>query len=316
MSSVQYAPTTTSTATTVTTAASSASSQTVVQNSPMNYYNNVLNAQTVYPSYGNPSDPNQTLNSKNGQPILRYPLDTPKYFMTFLINEYIRPSILQPIQMAAQQIIVMPMPGNLMDNQVVGFSPTERNSLLGVASEMSAASLMGSAGTKNTGSLAGAAGAIGTRIAEQSLNVFGNIGQAIAQQFGQAANPFLTVQLQGPTFRQHNFEWILSPNTPQETAQLTMIINTFKKYSLPALNMKTNGIYQTYPSIFKPIICPDDSNFFVYKYCVMPNFTVHYSPSGTFASFVGTPAPAVVSINMVLMEIELRFQADFTGKAL
>lgn len=77
----------------------------------------------------------------------------------------------------------------------------------------------------------------------------GNMTPLLMKAFGKAINPQLQLIYQGLGFRTFTMEFLFTPKTPEEAAQVTAIINTFVYASHPTIT-GTAGMYFIPPSIF------------------------------------------------------------------
>lgn len=314
--------TSSTTLSTLSSAASIAQSTTQSNTSSAFVSNLIANAQNN-PIIGQTVDPTAALEAQNGGfPILRYPLDGGEYFLALVINNYVRPSMLQPLSLTGKSIIALPVPAELIDSQNITYTPQNLWAAVGAASEYAAQQMYGSAGQgapgQTVGGMAGLLKGIIGRTAKGSANIVGGLGDAAAQLLGMAPNPFLTVQFLSPNFKQYMMNWSFSPNTPAESQQLNLIINTLKRHSLPSLNSATGGLFFNYPDIIKPILYPNSDLMWMFKYCVIQNVMVNWAAGGVPAFYAGTKQPGVVQLQLQMLEIELWTSDDawFQGKSI
>lgn len=306
-------------------AASTASTgATATQNAQSLLANKIAIAQRAA-SIGDSQNPTTAMELAASKPsILRYPADTGNYFMGLLISSYVRPSIFQPLSLQASVTIALPLPANMMDAQSIRYTPKQEDAIVGMAAERAAQQLGGSAATFSEGGIAGAAKLLqqgvtsATGLAARTAQSIGNavpgFGDAVAQLLGQAPNPFLTVQFTSPEFKQHQLSWTFSPNSPEESASLKVIIDTLKKHSLPSLSKWGGGAYMTYPDVVLPVYFPNPDQLYVFKYCVIQNIVVNWAPQGP-AFYSTTKAPSTVTVSITLLEIELWLQDSFVGNS-
>lgn len=315
-----------STISTLSSASSAAQSLSPNTNNSNSFITNLNNAALNTLNVGQPTDPTATLESQNaGFPILRYPLDGGQYFLALVINNYVRPSMLQSLSLTGKSIIALPVPNELIDSQSITYTPQQLAAAVGVATDDIARSMYGSAGQGAPGqTVGGMAGllqqsiGVGARAGKSIANIAGRLGDAAAQLLGMAPNPYLTVQFLSPNFSSHMMNWTFAPNDPAESQQLNLIINTLKKHSLPTLNQATGGLFFNYPDIIKPILYPNSDLLYQFKYCVLENVLVNWTAGGVPSFHSGTKHPAVVQLQLKFLEIELWTADDpwFDGKAI
>jgi hypothetical protein len=276
-----------------------------------------------------PVDPAASLSADIGLQTLQYPMDGGQYYIAFFISKYTRASVTDPASISSDSVITLPVPAELMDTQSVSYSPVHRSIAVEgaiAAFKESIHSLANMLGTKPPGGTEGAynrfgAGGqgptgsgsqilqgLGGRTAVEGANILAGGGGAVGQTLGIAPNPFLTVELISPNFKEHTFSWKLSPSNPQESTRLKAIINRLKKHSLPDVTL--GNFFLTYPDVFLPMLVPNEEEMYAFKYCVMTNLTVNWAGAGVPAFFTGTKAPAEVFLQMHLMEIELWLSSD------
>lgn len=275
---------------------------------PSQYYASVANSASSAATLGQSTDPTAVMSQVSGGfPIIRYPQDGGIYFMALLINNYTRPSMLNPLELQAKTTIVLPVPANLVDSQSITYNPENRAALTGMVADHATG---GSASSGSTGGIVGSLGGLAGRTAADLANIVPGAGSTVLQAFGVAPNPWLTVMFTSPAFKEHTLTWRMSPRTPAESAQLKLVINTLKKHSLPSLNSYMGGAFLNYPDIVMPILYPNSTELYLFKYCVITNITVNWAPNGP-SFFGGTKAPESVDLTLHMMEIELWMQDDF-----
>jgi hypothetical protein len=113
-----------------------------------------------------------------------------------------------------------------------------------------------------------------------------NLPDLALKQIGQAINPQLQVLFRGIGFRNFQFDFLLTPSSPEEALQVQKIIKEFKKAAVPEINSAgffNQGMFLKVPDTF-------DIKFF-YKgaenknvnkigECVLENINVDYAPNG------------------------------------
>jgi len=137
------------------------------------------------------------------------------------------------------------------------------------------------------------------------------IGAVLNLMEGNVPNPYTTAVFKNVEIRRHNFNFRLTPETPQDSIAIQNIINQFKYHSLPA----GGGTFLQMPSEL-------DVEFFgtnaLYGFarCVIQGVTVNYNPSNAPAFFKNTGAglvgaPQAVELQLQLSEIEQLYGTSF-----
>ena len=242
---------------------------------------------------------------------LAFPIDLEKqpYWMSFSFYEYTMPNVNQQnVYYADRGTIRLPLPNSMVDDQKVQYNQemlsTVTGSLVSAAQNGAKNNLSQSAATLLTGAAAGS-----------SLSkISGTKGfEAIQQMAGAIVNPFLTVMFKQPAFKNHAFEWKLSPSNKDESVKLNSIVNTFKSNMLPDQTGALGGTLLTYPNIVQITVSVNDPAYFTYAFkpAVIEDFSVNYTVGGQPSFFGSTKAPTEVSIRLGLMEIEYWLSSDY-----
>lgn len=145
-------------------------------------------------------------------------------------------------------------------------------------------------------------------------NLLPGAGRAIDQGLGNTVNPKASLYFEGVNLKQFDFSWTLAPTESAESDRIKDITNTIKRHVLPTYGnaVGLNKVLLNYPStvdIF--FLGVDDSHFMYFKRCMVQQFTVNYTPNGL--AFVSGGKPAMVSINMTLMEMDIHTAEDYGG---
>jgi hypothetical protein len=175
----------------------------------------------------------------------------------------------------------------------------------------------------------------GSALSEIIGGGLGAAGTYLSYAQGIAINPNLVMLFKTQNFKQHTLQWLLAPNTRQDTENLNNIIKLFKTAMLPSKGGSFSGSLASIPNaivggINSAIQQFSDGSFsatlqypwivlpqlsvakYTYKFkpCAIEAFSVDFSPGPSPAFFGQTQAPGLVSITMQLKEIELWFQGD------
>lgn len=274
---------------------------------------------------------------------LTFPADIGKYKLQLSFFKYQRPSVFDSLDLSQSEFdIFLPMPGDTIDSTYVDWKNSSMPGAAGYIMEQGmrminngntdAADVLASgaggliAGAIHAGTESGALGRIAASVLSRgragagASRVLGNIASNpntpnlvgnILQAMGLAENPFMTYQLTGPRFKTHRFTWKLMPRTPQESTIVANIVKEIKKRGLPSIT-SWGGAYG-YPHIVHPKYHPETEFMYIFKPCVLTDFSFDYTPEPVPSFFAGTSAPAAVVISISLTEIELWVSNDFDG---
>lgn len=139
-------------------------------------------------------------------------------------------------------------------------------------------------------------------------------GRAIDQGLGNTTNPKASLFFEGVNLKQFDFNWTLAPTDRSESDRIRDITNTIKRHILPTYGNAAglNKVLLNYPSTVDVFFLGvEDSYFMYFKTCMVQNFTVNYTPNGL--AFVGGGKPAMVNLNMTLMEMDIHTSEDYGG---
>lgn len=252
------------------------------------------------------------------------------FFIKFQFKKYEKRSQdNSKIVKAAGPGIKLPIPKSLRDNLSVSYDSVSLNSLAGVIVDQLASdsgtyqrSIQNAQGVFETvGALIDPAlkGLAGSGINALKDNEFGTAVQALS---GIAPNPYQTWLFKHPNFRNHSFNWILSPESPEESNIIRTIVHLFQKNMLPTKQDGNNALLLQFPSlVYIQLFAgnPQNSSYlYDFKPCVLKSVSVDYAASGKPAFFTSnnsrsvSGAPAAVSLSMELQEIEFWTSNDIS----
>jgi len=219
--------------------------------------------------------------------------------------------------------IFLPMPANLATAYNAGYQNEELGQL-GKLAVTTAADMRRGADTGTT-AFTGSLASIGEKIisvvttkegigalaegaaAAGVQQLGGGVVKAAAADFaGVAPNPHRVMLFTGVDFREHQFQYKLSPRNQQESETITKIITLMKKYMLPSFGQGSSRAFFNYPEIFE-IDFRNKQHLFEIQPSVLKSFTVQYHPLG-YAAYTRTEtsiAPVEIEINMTFQEIEI-----------
>jgi len=220
-------------------------------------------------------------------------------------------------------IIILPMPSNISDNNAVGYGEDSLD-ILGAAAGKVAMNVMKSGAdiTKDTG-IAGAIKKIGedvTRelkggVAGAALDAFtrtqaaaaaGIIGanvtanQLLTRSTGQILNPNMELLFTGPTLRTFQFQFKFTPRDRNESRQVKSIIRSFKTHMAPSIEGAGNAFLKT-PNVFELRYrkgTTDHPFLNRFKQCALTNMSVNYTGEGVYATYSdATPVSMVMTLD-------------------
>ena len=241
---------------------------------------------------------------------LQFPSDLGKYYMSLGVSNFQRQSLMSLGTLNVKGSIKLPLPQQMTDTHNVNYDQQNIGAPVGGSADAAANQLTG--GQSTTTNIAQAAGSIGSTV----MKAFGgdNVEAAIKAFSGLAPNQFLTVLLQGPSYKEHDFSWKFAPRNPKESESVRLIIATLNNAMAPAMGGTTGSAFFQFPKIFSiSFNNPNGEMKYLYKFkpCVLKTMSVNYMPSGAPAFYRQTEAPDVVEIRCHFMELEFWLQGDF-----
>lgn len=215
--------------------------------------------------------------------------------------------------------VVLPVPGNVRDDNKVDFKNGTLNPLEVAASELALTALLNPAATgsevkslfdqvvSEKGDLKSLTAALFTG---RAVNRTGN--ELLARAQGGVVNPNLELLFNGPTLRPFNFQFRLSPRDRGESIEIRKIIRMFKQSS--AVKRSASTFFLRAPNTYKlqffsgssrpqgQIQLASSEHEFLpkIKECALLGFGVNYTPDGTFMSYENS--------SMVSYDITFAFQ--------
>lgn len=272
------------------------------------------------------TDPESTIaSSKDSSGVsMVYPPDIGEYYISFQFAKYQRPNPLTPTKFETVSTVTLPIPKTLVESFSIAYTQKSLGMTGGIIdlAQANYNNLTGKSDTsgRDFGDRAVNAG-LGfayNQLANVSTNTLGEAFTDAAEQFiGAIPNPHIAQIFQGPTFRNHVFNWRLAPNNKEESLLIKKIVNEFRKKSLPAKALSQVANVLEYPYMLKPTLYPlqddDGTHLYEFKRCVVTNFNVNYAPTGVPSFFAGTKLPTLIDLSVSLQEIEYFLADDFGG---
>lgn len=237
--------------------------------------------------------------------------DRPPYYFRISISNYSRESWLHVGNLETQTIIELPIPLQLVDSHTVNWEAEE-------IGQIGALMALGT-GDAPAGSMARGAGRIGLRaltgLAGNLGGVVGEVGNAVQAKLGYAINNYLTMMLQGPTYKEHRFSWRVSPNSPEESQELINLYRLVNNAQAPHLDGPFGSAFFGYPKIFQMSFHHESGadmgrNLYRFKPAVLRNSQWNFGPNG-IAFYGETKAPDSIEFGFNFVELEYWLQGDF-----
>jgi len=237
-----------------------------------------------------------------------------------------------------KEVILLPMPSNISDNNAVKYSDSSLNSIIGAAASgvvsiMEAGATEGNAVTKlqdaydnalKTGkNVADAAGGISgiqgfatRKLASRAIGAIGgNItpDQLLARTNGEILNPNLELLFNGPTLRTFRFQFKMVPRSEDEGKKIKEIIRAFKQYMAPRVEgASIENTFLRTPSVFELTYkqgSEDHSYLHRFKQCFLESISVNYTGAGVYSTYDdGTPVAMIM--DLFFKEIEPVYDMD------
>ena len=166
----------------------------------------------------------------------------------------------------------------------------------------------------------GLGGDVGQFLVRAGLgSVTPNIANGISAGRGTAINPFATLVFKGVDLKAHTLEWLLSPESEEESRTLKDIIRHIQSMVLPkvqsplgastGINAIDRGILK-YPAMVDVYFQGIDMNYyFKFKTSMISQFSVDYTPNGLAINKGGRPS--AMRISMTLQEAFIHTADDY-----
>ena len=144
-------------------------------------------------------------------------------------------------------------------------------------------------------------------------------GQAVGanvlgRSTGQVINPNLELLFSGPNLRSFNFNFTLTPRDPEEARVVRKMIRAMKRNMTP--QRSNEAVFLKTPRIFELEYIFGDTNrehpfLNKFKPCACTNFTVNYTPDGSYMTYRGEPSMTSYQIAMSFGEIEPIYSDEY-----
>ena len=153
-------------------------------------------------------------------------------------------------------------------------------------------------------------------VVQQILRTFGSqvsANQLISRASGQVLNPYLELLFNGVNLREFDFDFVMTPRSPQESTEIKKIIRELNRAKTPSYG--SNGAFIQQPSVFKVGFFQGNQPhpfLFNVKTCAMTSMSVNYSNSSqsNFTSY-GDGTPTSLTMNLSFTELSPIYREDY-----
>tara|TARA_Y100001963_G_scaffold150508_1_gene231722 strand:- start:39 stop:1433 length:1395 start_codon:yes stop_codon:yes gene_type:complete len=138
----------------------------------------------------------------------------------------------------------------------------------------------------------------------------------VTRSTGNVINPNMELLFSGPEMRTFNFNFTLTPRDREEARTVRKIIRAMKRNMSP--QRSESNVFLKTPRIFKIEYIYGEGNTphpFLNKFkpCACRNFTVNYTPDGSYMTYAGEPSMTSYQIAMAFGEIEPIYADEYKG---
>ena len=237
-----------------------------------------------------------------------------------------------------KEVILLPMPSNISDNNAAKYGDSSLNSIIGAAGAgiiriMETGATEGDIGkrfkealteaentasnvTTAAGGLGGLQGFVTRKLASSAIGAIGgNItpDQLLARANGEILNPNLELLFNGPTLRTFRFQFKMVPRSKDEGKKIKEIIRAFKQYMAPRVEgASIENTFLKTPSVFELTYkqgSEDHSYLHRFKQCFLESISVNYTGAGVYSTYDdGTPVAMIMDLSF--KEIEPVYDID------
>ena len=225
-----------------------------------------------------------------------------------------------------QETIQLPMQPQLSESTAVSWGGDTLNEIQRGAAGIAAGTIR----KAGDGDIGGALSEMASGVNAEFSRLLGNgaaknqiiayfAGQAvganvIGRTTGQVINPNLELLFTGPNLRSFNFNFTLTPRELEEAKTIRKIIRAMKRNMAPRISDK--DLFLKSPRIFElEYIFGDNTEQHPYmnkfKPCACTNFTVNYTPDGSYMTYRGEPSMTSYQIAMSFGEIEPIYSHEY-----
>ena len=225
-----------------------------------------------------------------------------------------------------KETIQLPMQPQLSESTAVNWGGETLNAIQRGAAEIAAGTIR----KAGDGDIGGALSEMASGVNAEFSRLLGNgaaknqiiayfAGQAvgayvIGRTTGQVINPNLELLFSGPNLRSFNFNFNLTPRDAEEARIIRKMIRAMKRNMTPQISDK--DLFLKSPRIFElEYIFGNNTEQHPYmnkfKPCACTNFTVNYTPDGSYMTYRGEPSMTSYQIAMSFGEIEPIYSHEY-----
>jgi len=244
-----------------------------------------------------------------------------KYNMRLQFFKYDRDTRKGSTTSTPTDIVILPLPLNLVDVVSLQFNNVSLGPLLGEAAPaaeeiidvLMEAGLVDAAAKSYQNLktlLTQQGGELARLLARRALTgISPAASTAVDLAIGNTPNPHQVVAFNGVNLRTFRFSWRISPNNLRESQELEKFIFQMKRRTLPQKDR--SGFLLQYPSIVKLNLKPETiNNLFRFRNLFIDNFAVNYAPNNSL-SFHKDDRPSEVEISMSFREFDIQTSNDY-----
>ena len=137
-----------------------------------------------------------------------------------------------------------------------------------------------------------------------------DFGSVLARNSGQVLNPNMELLFNGPTLRQFNYQFKLTPRFKEEAQVVRTIIKAFKRNMAPK---GENGVFLKTPNIFEIQYVGKAKDYLNrMKLCALTGVGVNYTGDGNWATYQdGSPISMLLTLSF--KEVMPIYNEDYAG---
>ena len=244
--------------------------------------------------------------------------------------------------------IILQMPSNIQDGNAVDYGESKMNTLMGddagvigsgiegggealsamikgdkegtqAATNKMSKEMKGAVGT-DAGIMDAASDFVTAKATSAAIGALGgnvSASQLLARQTGQIFNPNMELLFNGPTLRNFNFSFKMTPRSPEEALEVKNIIRMFKLNMAPKTkntgSVGGSGIFLKTPSVFELRYkkwASEHPFLHKFKQCFLTNISVNYTGEGVYATY-DDATPISMTMDLSFKELEPIYDVDY-----
>ncbi len=287
-----------------------------------------------------------TYTSKNGNNVFRYPLSQSKEstydYLKVDVVEYVRSSLIssdsnslalaRPSQRLGNSLatVILPMQPNISDSNGVSWNEDQLNAIQGAF----ASTAYGAIKAAETGNFKATMDTLANGLIDNADKLLSDPGMSsliagyfagqavgtnvIGRATGAVINNNLELLFHGPKLRTFRYSYKFTPRNKEEAEEVRSIIKLFKREMAPALS--DTGLFLQTPNVFrlKYIYNGDGGEadnqhpyLNLIKPCALTNFSVNYTPDGTYMTYANGGSMTSYQVDMEFSELEPIYKNDY-----